>query len=243
MADIAKWMRDVDNQLRKLATAARANKTDVRNGFTSWKTSTGDSPRVTIGADAEDDDVAIWCYPSGAGGGNMYFGTSDSGASAQFRVSNPDGGDRVLNVYRGRMYNPLIATAWQQHTNVIIDNRGRPTTTSGTYDTLWRAFLPCTSGGIFTQVDVFPGIGQTCDVRIAARQAGTVDSFVQVADVTGLTSTGALAGAWAIPDSVVSPARSPIGVLLELVVQVRRTAGSDPIAVAPYPVTNWVVIP
>src|SRR5690606_27224064 len=153
-AQLAKWMRSIEEQIRKLATAARANKTDVRNGYTRWKTSTGNLPSVTIGADAAEDDVAIWCYTSGADGGATYVGETNTGAPPLCRLSNAEDVDSALSGGGGRLDRPLIASAWQQHTYVNSCNRGRPTTPSGTYTTLWRAYLPCTSGGIFTHIAV-----------------------------------------------------------------------------------------
>lgn len=239
MSDISTWMRRVDEQLRKLGTAARANFTDVRGGFTRWKLDTGNYPQVGIGASTNATDVGIYLYDDDEDL-TAYFGTA-VGTGVHLLIDNDDKTRAVLNIVGGIMFTPLLATAWQQGTNVNIDTQGRPTTVSATYETLWRAYLPCTAGGISTQVDVFPGVGRTCDVRIAARIAGTVDTLQEVAAETGITTTDALAGQWAIPDAINDPVASPIGRLVELVIQARRTAGSGSIAVAPYPVSNYVI--
>lgn len=248
-------MRRVDEQLRKLATAARAPFTDVRGGFTKWLLDDGEPlPYVGIGATATAENVALYVKTTGDIGGDsngqIFIGTGDSGATALLNVGNPDddgtvGGatDRAtFRIIGGVMYAPLISCAWQHDPLTALNSTGYASVSSGTYTRCWTAVLPITSGAIRGSVIVDRTGTAVVDARIRIRDYSAGGSPVTLHEETGISSTVFLSGwPWTVPDTVVSPSGDPIGALALLELEVRVASGSGNAVVAPdAPVVNWV---
>lgn len=238
--DLAERLARVERELHALATAPRANRTSVQDGFTRWLTAEGTAPRIIIGASGTAGDVVLGVSGNNGVGRITISSFEDH---ADFALGNPDDSTATLRVLKGKMHTPLISCAWQVGTNVNIDAQGRPTNNTATYVELWQTVLPVTSGRVHGMIDVFPGVAGTfADAKIKASRFASGNPFVTVAETIGFTGTpGALIGPWDVPSSVLVPSASPIGHLVEFRVELRRTAGTGTVAVAArLPLINWV---
>lgn len=242
VAELAAKLASLERQIRTLATAARANFTDVRGGYTRWLLSNGsNTPSVRIGAAAGDADVGIWVNDDdGAVVG--YFGTA-GGKGGRLNLPNDDQSASALVIDGGKMYAPLISCAWQKDPAFTdYSASGYAVTADSAYERMWTALLPVTSGGIVSSVRVSFAVGGiTADVRLRASAYPSGTPVVLTEEE--FTSSGFLAGSpWTIPDTILDPAASPIGQLVMLEVHARVTAGGGSVFVAPdLPVANWVV--
>jgi hypothetical protein len=173
--------------------------------------------------------------PAWFNAGHNVDGTTD------FYVNNPDDTVEVLRILDGVMIGPLASCAWQSFHDHTVDTLGRPIITSGTYEKVWRAVLPITSGKIDSAIFVDLGAGVTsAAVRIRASRFG--GSEITVNEQTGITGDGFATGSpWTIPDTLVDPPASPIGSLAIIDIEGRVTGGAGNLAVAAVrPVVNWV---
>lgn len=243
MAAADDWGRrfaDYDRRLRALESAPRAPQTSLRGGRITFKPTDPDmeSPSITVGAGA-GDDAGLAMFDAD---GIQFFGAGSFSGRGVVVFFAPNGGETLV-VDDGIMIRPLVSCAWQQDPSAGIDALGRPTTTSASYVMLWRTYLPCLSGGVATMFAAAPGAGNTMDVRIRAEvvAGGTGSGPQTVVEQLAITVTTDINGDWAIPDAVLIPAADPIGALLVLTLEARRTAGAGAVTAAPYlPVVNWV---
>ena len=238
VAELAAELADMKRRLHALETAPRATKTSVSGGYTRWLPPEGEHPGIYIGGGG-GTDVGISGYDVD---GNQWLGAGAFNGRGRFHVAGPipSSSSQTIDVVDGQFFAPLFATAWQTDTNVNIDTQGRPTVTSSTFTTLWRTVIPCTTKSLNSWVVVYPGVGQNAECRINAQVFGQTAS-VQLALETGITSTAAIIGPWVIPAGIMDDGTSsPIGHLMEVEIDLRRTSGANPVAVAPqWPVIAW----
>lgn len=240
-----RWYTEVERRLRALETGQRAVQTALRGGLIRFQPTDPDidHPSINVGA-GQGDDAGIAMFDSA---GDQYFGVgSFNGAgilvvyAGQIAFVAPAGDVSTVSIVDGVTFSPLIPCAWQKDSLAVVDAAARPTTSSASYVTLWRTYLPCMSGGLRTWVKAVPGAGNTMSVRITAEVIG--GSAVDVVEQTGMTTATDIDSQWAIPDSVLSPAADPIGRLLILKIEALRSAGASAVAVAPQlPALNWVI--
>jgi len=247
MADeTARWMAEVERRLRALETGQRATKTSLRGGQLLFKpkTEAAEYPFIQVGA-GEGDDAGIAMFDDL---GQQFFGVGSFNGDGVFVIykglvslSNPSGAASAWSIMDGVTYGPLIPSAWVNDVGAGKDTLGRPTTTSASYVTLLRSYLPCLSGGIKGRFSVAPGSGNTMSWRIRAEVIGGTGPQT-IVEQTGITVTTDVDSQWDIPDTLVTPNGTPIGHLLILTVDALRSAGSTAVALGAYtPVVNWVM--
>jgi hypothetical protein len=244
---LADQFAGIDRRLRALETAPQLPFSSVRDGFTTWRLSSGEAPRISIGATADATDVSLTVWDNDENAA-LIIGTVLDGDDVGIRVENPDKDQSgtCLNAQRGVLVVPLLSCAWQQDPAVTHDTNGRAQVSSGSYTRSWTAVLPIGTGDIYSSVAVQLGAGVTsADARIRALPfANLVTGSEQtVHEETGITGSVFLGGLpWTIPDSILTPARSPVGTLVQLEIEVRVAGGAGNVLVAPHdPVANYPV--
>lgn len=232
-------MRRVDEQLRKLGTAARATMTDLKGGRIRFLPKSGaDHPRVTVGA-GNGDDAGISMTDED---GEAYFEVGASTGRGLMRYKNPDNSGDVLLISDGKVFGPLISCAWQfDPLGADWHAEGYAEVTGGTYSRCWSSFLPITSGAIISSIVVTLTGTAVVDVRIRARDYSAAGPPVTVAEQTGISGAVWLSGSpWSVPSSF-SGGDSPVGRLALLEIEARVASGTGTALVAPdAPVVNWV---
>lgn len=237
--DLVNRLAETERRLHALETAPRANRTSVRGGFTRWMLEGEvENPKLFIGGDDGGEDVSLRLNDEDGGPAEIFLGTA-AGRGA-FYILNDDGTVPVFQVFDGKMLSPLLSCAWQSDHAHTIDTFGRPVITGGSYERVWASYLAITTGQIFSNIFVNLGAGVTsAAVRIQATSPG--EATQTVFEQTGITVSGFLAGApWTVPDSIVSPAASPVGQVVVLQLEGKVTGGAGDLAVAPVePVRNF----
>lgn len=215
-----------------------------QRGSSVWRTlDTTVESTVTVGQ-ALGSDVGIWIRDAN-GDISFFFGTGDASndsvsyvfPQAQMVAFNPDVFDGTPGrwpfwIDNGELKRPNLVTSWTPDINTAVDSGGRPTFTSGSYVTLYRAVHPAVTSQINTSVAIFPGSGNTVDVRIMCGPLNSPNTLL--GQVTGVTGSGNLNGPWTIPANAVTVGQSHIGELMEFNIEGRRTAGASVAAVAPW---------
>lgn len=233
-------VNDFDRRLRALETAPRAGFTTLTSDGGIKILDKNGVRRMTLGATSEGSDVGIWLYDATGTNIVAFFGTDHD----QGRIQVFGGADlrEVLSVtdlygFAKPQYT-LVAWPEPQHT---VDTAGRPTTTSGSFDTLFNidfvAIAANVSGQVFAAV---PG-GSTASVQVTIQRAGG-GADTQMFLSTGITSNQFISFDVPIPVGALLPGENDvIGLSYRLKVKMARTAGAGTLALGLFePFSNHI---
>lgn len=257
VAELAAELADLKRQIRELQTAPRATKTSVSGGYTRWLPTNGaEYPKAYAGALGEDHVGFFVDQTDGDDGSliaaDLFMGIADGenfdtvvDNVPALLVANPDHQLYAQAIIDGAITTPLSVCAWTPNTNLGVDALARRVTTSGAYTEMARAILPLHTNIVSTGINVVLGSGVTSmDVRITIRGIEAIHSVgfsptpavtaVTLVEETGITANGAIADEWTVPDTLIAPNGSPVGLLCELILQARVSGGSGNAVASPY---------
>lgn len=133
----------LEERFMELATARRAQRTSVREGYTEWLPGSGGA-RIRIGADDPDGNVTLTVVDT-LGRDAIVIGTRTDG-SAYIRALNPDGEMDAFSITAGQGSFPPALAGWMRRLNdASLDWNGAPPTNSPVFQMLWSTMLPITS--------------------------------------------------------------------------------------------------
>lgn len=241
---LADELADMRRRIAALETAPRATMTSVRGGYTRWQVDTEpppEYPKLYIGAAGSNDgDVALVLRSSEPAGPEVYVGTVNDAAGVSVELDrakvsawndDSDAASPVLHVDGGQLWAPRLVSFWQKDPQLAVDANGRPITNSTSYVTMLSCWFPCVTRSLITNVWAQPGAGVT---SMAVRLRGRVGAnpMVTIDEETGITSATFVQFVAAIPESVGGGTSSPVGSLLDLIVEARVTGGTGNVNVA-----------
>lgn len=231
-------LNEMERRLRALETAPRAGYTTLTSNSGLSILDVNGVKRMVIGSTADGGDVGIWLL-NVAGEVVGFFGTST------------DQGELLVNAGADNL--PVLAitsdfgfskpqytlVAWPDPQKAV-DAAGRPTTVSGTDDTMFNidfvAVAPNVTGQIFA---VVPG-GSTATVKVLLTRAGGGTASAHT--FAGLTSSQFLSFDDPIPASTLLPGETDVvGHAFRLSLTMARTAGAGTLALGLFePLSNHV---
>lgn len=237
---MASELGDLRRRLHALETAPQSNIVSLLDGQFLFRTASDENVQALMGTDGEGDDIGFWAFVEHAGAAAVrcYVGTGSDGLDGLISARNRDGRLIFYALSATGLERPVVPCPWVKNPAVPADSRGNASTASGSYDTLWRSYLNC-STHVYHRwaIDLQAGV-----TAVAFKLTGQ-DTFnggveTTIYEQTGITADGNIEQSTALP-ALAADGLSVVGELIELRAYLRITGGAGNATLAPI----WPAIP
>lgn len=228
---LAARLAELERRLLALETAPQSNRINLLDGNLRFRLSTDENVSALMGTDGEGNDIGFWTVDS-EGQVRAYVGTGTDGADGLISLRNNDGRSILYALSSTGLVRPRVPVPWTKNPGVPVDANGRATTTSGTYDTLYRSYLNC-APKIYHRWSVTVGGGVTsCAFKLTGQDLFNGGTETTIYEETGITASKNIDRSDSIP-ALAANGLDIIGELIVVTAYLRVTGGAGTIALAP----------
>lgn len=234
---LADVIADLRRRVRALETAPRAGLTSIRHGNTRWYA--GDDAEASILVGSSGDDAVVEGVTSD-GEVRAYFGTIGGASDVVLYLDNPDKSGRAFTWSANLgLVGPYCGAAWCRNPSQAMDSYGRSTTTSGSYEVMWRTTAYCSADEINVAYHAVRGgatsiqVKLTAEVYLSAGHTAVADGEQTVFERTISDDSISYENTETVPTSIWDPASSPIGTLIRYTLYGRVASGAGTMELAP----------
>ncbi len=232
--DLADELKELRRRLHILETSPQSQQTSITAGAFKVRDETG---ALVASLGLQDDGEYGLTFFDASGNEVVRLGQLGAGAHG-FRIRDVLSGADIFAVNEDDGQTaPWPLFNWVQNPGVLIDANGRATTTSATYDAMYRSNSVSTNSDFVHGTFLIVAGASTVSYKVTAMEVDETTNIGPETDcieVTGLTGTVTPTFDFAIPTAAMAnPATGVRGKRVNLNFYVKRTAGATTISVAP----------